>query len=64
MPKNVMLQKKNRNKKILICETRHLSYGSSCFFLQQIIAALKKRDIVVEYFKLEEDLSKIGRAHV
>lgn len=64
MPKNVMLQKKNRNKKILICETRHLSYGSSCFFLQQIIAALKKRDIVVEYFKLEEDLSNIDALEI
>lgn len=52
-----MLQKKN--KRILICETRDLSYGSSGFFLQQITAALQKRGVLTEYFKLKKDLSNI-----
>ena len=46
-------------KKILICKSRDLSYGSSGFFLQQIGAELQRRGILVEYFALQEDLSNL-----
>lgn len=60
MPKNVTYQKKKRNQKILICESRDLSYGSSGFFLRQIRTELEKQDIPVEHFKLQEDLSNLN----
>lgn len=59
MPKNVIYQKRKPNRKILICESRNLSYGSSGFFLGQIREELQKQGIQVEYFKLEEDLSNM-----
>lgn len=46
-------------KRILICKSRDLSYGSSGFFLWQISMELQKRGIQVEYFDLKKDLSNI-----
>lgn len=56
--KNVLLPRK-KTKKILICKSCDLSYGSSEFFLQQITAELEKREICVEYFSLQKDYSNI-----
>lgn len=47
------------NKKILVCESRNLSYGSSGFILREIRAALEERGIEVVYFHLEEDQSNL-----
>lgn len=45
----------NQNKRILICESRNLSYGSSGFFLRKIREALEESGNEITYFHLAED---------
>lgn len=49
----------NSDKRILVCESRNLSYGSSGFMLEQIRAALEERGIELTYFHLAEDQANI-----
>ncbi len=58
MRANVMFPEKKK-RRILICKSCDLSYGSSGFFLQQITRELEKREVIVEYFSLQEDHSNI-----
>lgn len=48
--------------RILLCQSRTLSYGSAGFFLRQIEGALRELGIAVDYFVLEEDGSNLQEA--
>lgn len=49
----------NKEKSILICESRNLSYGSSGFILRQIRRALEERGIEVIHFRLAQDQANL-----
>lgn len=49
----------NKEKSVLICESRNLSYGSSGFILRQIRRALEERGIEVIHFRLAQDQANL-----